>query len=254
MKDTTLYEHLLGLKTPWSVKKVDLSLADQKVVVEVVLRKGQVWADPTDATKRAHINGWTEREWRHLDTCQFETLIRARVPQLKYADGTVEELVVPWAERYSRVTTLMTGFVIKLLQACPTTQSVCTLTKLSWSTVNAIMVSAVERGMLRRTEEDISYLGIDEKSAQKGHSYVTILTDIDRSRVLDLIPQRKLEAAKTLLETLTPTQRASVKAVAMDMWPAFKSAARQCMPQADIVHDKFHVAKYLGEAVDTVWS
>ena len=252
MKDTALYEHLLGLKTPWSVKKVDLSLADQRVVVEVVLKKGQVWADPTDATKRAHVHGWTEREWRHLDTCQFETLIKARVPQLKYSDGTVEELVVPWAERYSRVTTLMTGFVIKLLEVCPTTQGVCKLTRLSWSTVNAIMVSAVEQGMLRRTEEEISYLGIDEKSSERGHSYATILTDIDRSRVLDLIPERKLEAAKTLLETLTPKQRASVKAVAMDMWPAFMSAATQCMPQADIVHDKFHISKYLGDAVDEV--
>jgi transposase len=38
--------------------------------------------------------------------------------------------------------------------------------------------------------------------------------------------------------------------VAMDMWPAYMSAARQCMPQANIVHDKFHVSKYLGEAVD----
>ena len=109
------------------------------------------------------------------------------------------------------------------------------------------MVRAVELGMLKRTEEEISYLGIDEKSSQKGHSYVTILTDIDRSRVLDLIPERKLEAAKTLLETLTPAQRASVKAVAMDMWPAFMGAAAQCLPQADIVHDKFHVSKYLGK-------
>jgi hypothetical protein len=119
MKDTALYEHLLGLKSPWSVKKVDLSLTDQCVVVEVVLKKGQVWADPTDATKRAHINGWSERQWRHLDTCQFETIIKARVPQLKYSDGTVEELTVPWAERYSRVTSMMAGFVIKLLEACP---------------------------------------------------------------------------------------------------------------------------------------
>jgi transposase len=95
MKDTTLYEHLLGLKTPWSVKTVDLSWADQRVVVEVVLKKGQMWADPTDVTKRAQVNGWSERQWRHLDTCQFETLINARVPQLKYSDGTVEELTVP---------------------------------------------------------------------------------------------------------------------------------------------------------------
>src|SRR5664279_4653701 len=232
MEDTALYEHLLGLKAPWSVKKVDLSLADQRVVVEVVLKKGQVWADPTDATKRAHINGWSERQWRHLDTCQFETIIKARIPQLKFSDGTVEELTVPWAERYSRVTTLMAAFVIKLLEACPTTQAVCTLTRLSWSTVNAIMVSAVERGMLRRTEEEISYLGIDEKSSERGHTYASILTDIDRSRVLDLVPERKLAAAVSLLETLTPAQRISVKAVAMDMWPAYMSAAKQCVPQA----------------------
>ena len=126
MKDTSLYEHLLGLKTPWSVKSVDLSLADQRVVVEVVLKPGQVWADPT---KRAHVNGWTERQWRHLDTCQFETLVKARVPQLKYSDGTVEELAVPWAERYSRVTHLMAGFVIKLLSVCPTTKGVAPVTE-----------------------------------------------------------------------------------------------------------------------------
>ena len=252
MKDTALYEHLLGLESPWSVKFVDLSLTEQRVVVEVVLKPGQVWADPTDASKRAHINGWTERRWRHLDTCQFETLIKARIPQLKYSDGTVEELAVPWADRYSRVTLLMEAFVIKLLQVCPTTKGVCALTRLTWSTVNNIMVSAVERGMLRRSEEAVPHLGIDEKSSERGHSYVSILTDIDRSRVLDLVPERKLKAAKRLLETLSPSQRAQVKAVAMDMWPAYISAAATCIPQADIVHDRFHVAKYLGKAVDTV--
>ena len=252
MKDTALYETLLGLQTPWSVKSVDLSLEARRVVVEVTLKAKQVWADPTDNTKRAHINGWSERQWKHLDTCQFETIIKARVPQLKYSDGTVEELAVPWAERYSRVTLLMEAFVVKLLQACPTTKGVCELTRLAWSTVNDIMVSAVERGMLRRGEDDVPHLGIDEKSSERGHSYVSILTDIDRSRVLDVVPERKLEAAKGLLQTLSPTQRAKVKAVAMDMWPAYMSAAQACIPQADIVHDRFHISKYLGCAVDAV--
>lgn len=252
MKDTALYEQLLGLESPWSVKTVDLSLAQQRIVVEVVLKRGQVWADPTDATKRAHINGWTERQWRHLDTCQFETLINARVPQLKYSDGTVEELAVPWAERYSRVTILMEAFVIKLLQVCPTTNGVCEFTRLAWSTVNDMMVSAVKRGMLRRSEDDVPYLGIDEKSSERGHTYISVLTDIERARVLEVVPERKLKAAKELLGTLSPTQCASVEAVAMDMWPAFMSATREGLPQADIVHDRFHVAKYLGLAVDTV--
>ena len=93
---------------------------------------------------------------------------------------------------------------------------------------------------------------MDEKSIERGQSYASVLTDIDRSRVLDLVPGRKLKPAKELLETLTPAQRASVKAVAMDMWPAYMSAATTCLPQADIVHDRFHVSKYLGDAVDAL--
>ncbi|MFA5187726.1 MAG: ISL3 family transposase [Patescibacteria group bacterium] len=252
MKDTALYEQLLGIQPPWSVKRVDLCLAEQRVTVELVLKKSQVWADPTNERARAHVNGWSEREWRHLDTCQFETIIRARVPQLKYSDGTVEELTVPWAERYSRVTTLMEAFVLKLLEACQNTKKVCALCGLSWHTVNAIMIKGVQRGMARRQADTIEYLGLDEKSTERGHSYASILTDIDRSRVLDVVPGRKLESATSLLETLSAEQRAGVKAAAMDMWPAFMSAARECLPQADIVHDRFHVSKYLNEAVDAV--
>ena len=85
--------------------------------------------------------------------------------------------------------------------------------------------------MLRRSEEDVPHLGLDEKSSERGHTYVSILTDIDHSRVLDLIPEQKLEAAKSLLGTLSQTQRASVKAVAIDMWPAFMSAAQTCLPK-----------------------
>ena len=106
--------------------------------------------------------------------------------------------------------------------------------------------------MLRRAEEYVPYLGLDEKRSERGHSYVRILTDINRSRVLDLVPERKLAAANSLLETLSLAQRTQVLAVAMDMWPAFMSAAHVCVPLADIVHDRFHVSKYLGEAVNAV--
>jgi transposase len=252
MKDTALYEQLLGLKAPWSVRSVELSMAEQRVVVEVVLKPGQVWADLIDPARRAHVHGWREREWRHLDTCQFETIIRARVPQLKHSDGSVREVTVPWAERYARVTRWMEGFVVRLLQACPNIKSVCGLTGLAWSTVNDILVRAVERGLLRRDEEEVLQAGIDEKSIERGHSYASVLTDLQRGRVLDVVPGRTLEAAKALMGTLSEAQRASVQAVAMDMWPAYMSAAAACLPQAAIVHDRFHVAKYLGEAVDQV--
>ena len=36
------------------------------------------------------------------------------------------------------------------------------------------------------------------------------------------------------------------------MWEPFIQSIQQAVPEADIVHDKFHVSKYLGEAVDKV--
>ena len=78
------------------------------------------------------------------------------------------------------------------------------------------------------------------------------IVQLSQFPLADTQPERKLAAAKSLLNTLSPTQRASVEAVAMDRRPAYISAATACLPQADIVHDRFHVSKYLGKAVDTV--
>jgi Transposase and inactivated derivatives len=114
------------------------------------------------------------------------------------------------------------------------------------------MESAVNRGMERRQEEPVENVGLDEKSFGKGHDYVSILTDIDRSRVLEVAPERTIAATDTLWKTLSETQLSSIRSVAMDMWQAFMSSTAKNVPDAKIVHDKFHIAKYLGEAVDKV--
>ena len=253
MRSETFYQELLGIKDPWYVKNVDLSLENKQVTVNVVLNEGFSRLDPTNGGGVAHINGWTEREWRHLDTCQVQTIIRGRVPQLKYSDSTVKELVVPWADRYARVTLLMEGFVVELIKACPNLISVCKLTGLSWHSVNKIMKKAVERGLVRRKNDPIEVLGIDEKNIEKGHSYASILTDVSGSRVLDLVKDRTQEAAEALIQsTLSPEQKLGVKAVAVDMWPAYMGAIHNTLPNAGLVHDKFHIMKYLNESVDKV--
>src|ERR1035437_631450 len=49
---------------------------------------------------------------------------------------------------------------------------------------------------------------------------------------------------------VTPEQKQTVEAVAVDMWEPFIRTIEKQVPEADIVHDKFHVSKYLGEAVE----
>ncbi|HZM06335.1 MAG TPA: ISL3 family transposase [Candidatus Saccharimonadales bacterium] len=51
---------------------------------------------------------------------------------------------------------------------------------------------------------------------------------------------------------LTPEQKAAVEAVAVDMWEPFIQTIARQVPEADIVHDRFHVSKHLNESVDKV--
>ena len=250
MKDTQLYEQLLGLSAPWSVSRVELELDRNRITVHVECDKGVVWGDPETGCDRAHVHGWVQREWRHLDTCQFETRIVAEVPRLKYKSGRVEDATVPWAERYSRITVMMEAFVVRLLQAASNVSRVARLINLDWHTVNGVIARAVRRGLARRAQEPVRHLGLDEKRFARRHNYATVLTDVDRSRVWDVTPGRKLEDAQRVLSTLSPERRAGVRAIAMDMWPAYMSAAITMLVNADIVHDKFHVSKYLNDAVD----
>ena len=67
-----------------------------------------------------------------------------------------------------------------------------------------------------------------------------------------MVPDRTTSACDSLWKPLAPGQIDSVRSEAMDIWQAFMSSAERNVPWAKIVHDKFHVARYLGEAVDKV--
>ena len=251
VKDVDFYQQVLGLESPWKVSEVELNMEAKRVTIRVVVKEGTKWGEGATGLA-AHVHKWRERTWRHLDTCQFETLITARVPSVKYADGRVEEVTVPWADRYQRVTKLMAQAVVVWLQSCQNISEVAKVMRLDWHTVNTIMEAAVERGLQRREAEEIEHLGLDEKSFRRGHVYATMMSDLDGGRVWDLAEGRQEEQAVKLLEELRPEQRSGVKAVAMDMWGPYQKAAQAVLPLADIVYDKFHVSAYLNKAVDAV--
>nr|WP_278248912.1 ISL3 family transposase [Chlorobium sp. N1] len=144
------------------------------------------------------------------------------------------------------------GFVVQLLQHCASTQAVASMLRLSWHSVDQIMRRAVARGMKRRDTEAIRHLGIDEKSFRAGHQYVTIMNDLDGGRVLDVVETRTTKATVKLLTSLAAKQRKQVLSVSVDMWNPFAHAVRKKVPQADLVHDRYHISKYLNDAVDAV--
>ena len=85
-----------------------------------------------------------------------------------------------------------------------------------------------------------------------GQDYVSLMTDLEASRILDVVPGRDEESLKPLWKTLSTEQIDKLEAVCIDMWQAYENSVREHAPQADIVHDRFHISKHLNEAVDKV--
>jgi len=253
--DSELQKHyalLLGIGSPWEVRTVELKLAEKKVEIELGWQWGAAAKCPECGRECSIHDCAPERTWRHLDTMQFTTLIRARTPRSDCPEHGVKTMSVPWAAPQGRFTLLFERFAVEVLLASASVSQACELLGLGWDTAQEIMRRAVERGLERRQLEDLKHLGMDEKSFKRGQSYITLLTDLDESRVLDVVEERSAEAADQLWETLSPEQKQAVEAVAVDMWEPFIQTIRKQVPDADIVHDKFHVSKYLGEAVDKV--
>lgn len=253
--DNELQKHyalLLGVNSPWEVKTVDLKLGEKKVEIELGWQWGADAQCPECGRPCSIHDCAPERTWRHLDTMQFATLIRARTPRANCPEHGVRTMAVPWAAPQGRFTLLFERFALDVLLASASVSQACELLGIGWDTAQEIMRRAVERGLERRQLEGLRYLGMDEKSFKRGQSYITLLTDLEESRVLDVVEERTAEAATQLWATLTPEQKEAVEAVAVDMWEPFLRSIQQQVPEADIVHDKFHVSKYLGEAVDKV--
>lgn len=252
MKDlNTHYSQLLGLDSCWDVETVDLDLVGNSVVINLAHTGGKLKCPECEGEcSRKDLS--PERTWRHLDTMQFKTELKARIPRSRCPECGVKTIAVPWAGKSSRFTLMFEAFGIEVLQACSSVKRAAILLGLHWDTMHLLIQRAVERGLSRRELDDIEHVGIDEKSFGRGHDYVSVLTDIDNKRVLEVALERTIEAADSLWKTLSKKQLKAVKSVSMDMWQAFMSSAQSYVPKAEIVHDKFHIAKYLGEAVDKV--
>jgi transposase len=245
------YGLLLGLNSDWLVTEVDLDVAGKRVSI-LLEHVGKALVCPECGVACATHDHAPPRRWRHLDTMQFATEIEAAVPRVRCEKCGVKTCAVPWAGKHSRFTLLFEEFAIAVLQGCRGVSAAAMLLGLSWDAAHEILRRGVERGLERRDVAALKHVGIDEKSFGRGQDYVSLMTDLDESRVLEVVPGRDEAATDKLWESLPKTQRSQVAAVAIDMSRAYENSVRKHAPQADIVHDKFHVAKLLNEAVDKV--
>jgi transposase len=254
MRDIELYQRILGLAEPWSVERVILDVAQKRVDIWIKHPDGQQWTCPRCQQPLSCYDHAQERVWRHLDTCQFQTHLHARIPRVRCPEHGIGNVTVPWAEAWSRFTMLMECLIIDVLQQCSTVTGACELLAVSWDEAFGVMQRAVVRGQGRKEDLPIPYLGVDEKAFRKGHSYMTVVCDLERSTVEYVGDDRTAESLAAYYQSLSPERRAGIQAVAMDMWEPYVKATTEWVPLSGlrIVFDRFHIMGHLNKAVDAV--
>ena len=201
------FESVLGLGPDWRVSEVILNEASDQVTLDLLHRIGAKAVCPECGKSCAIYDHGDQREWRHLDTMQLKTVLRARVPRANCPEHGPQTIRVPWAEPMTRFTLAFEAHAIDVLQNARSTTQACELLKVSWATANRIMERGVARGLERRELEDLHHVGMDEKSFLKGHRYIAALNDLDRGRVLEVVEGRTEEDALALWGKLPETSR-----------------------------------------------
>lgn len=253
MESTELYQQILGLQEPWFVQAVALDANAATVTIQLAHRTGKgVFQCPRCQQSAAIYDHAESRTWRHLDTCQFETLLQARVPRLACTQCGVHTVSLPWAEPGGRFTLLFESFAIDVLLTAQVQSRAAQLLRLSAEQVASLLERAVKRGLERRTQSQaVPHVQLDEKSLHRGHHYVSILSDGTQGAVLEVVAERTIQATQSLFQQgLSAAQRPRVEVVTLDMWEPFAQAARAQVPQAAQVYDRFHLSQHLNAAVD----
>lgn len=246
------FEKLLNFGSDWKVERVVVNESNE---VDIFLKFD------LQAYKKEHSEGYEYvhdyldyRRWRHLDILQFKTFINAKIPRIKHKDSKIESVKIPWAQSGKHHTHLFEIYAIDLLLATKNQTKTAKILRCGFNLVNKIMHNATQRGLERRDSNKIyKQLSLDEKSFKKGHNYVTVLSNQEEGIILDVVKDRTKVATKSLLNnTLNEHQISKIETISLDMWKSYNTAVDEILPKAKKVHDRFHLIKYLNEAVDNV--
>src|SRR5881398_1982665 len=116
MQDHELYRRILGIEAPWQVERVELKLSQGEVHVYLAHQNQPEWACAECGALGPLYDHQPEREWRHLDTCQYRTILHAAPPRLQCPEHGVRVVKLSWAEPGSRFTALFEALAITWLK------------------------------------------------------------------------------------------------------------------------------------------
>jgi transposase len=191
------------------------------------------------------------RSVRDLDIGRRHVELRLAIYRSGCPDCGRPEVALGLARPYARCTRRLEKHLFRLT-GDSTVKAVAKRMALDWETVKDAEVRYI-RGLLRKRDlSGVTRIGIDEVSYQKGHKYLTLVTDLDGHRVIYATHGNDGRSIGRFLTWLGPKRARKIRVVVTDMHDPYLKVLRKRLPNAALVFDHFHVSKVVHDALDEI--
>jgi transposase len=195
--------------------------------------------------------GTRGRRWRHLDLAGVASFLeyeRPRVHCRKCRGWRAAK--VPWADDPQAMFTRKFDEQAAWWAQRTDKTSVATALRIAWTTVGRCIERVANRLRPLDPLAGLRFIGVDEISYRKHHRYLTVVVDHESGKIVWMKKGKNADTLKAFFDELGEERCAKIQVVTADMSAAYTKAVREKVPAAQLVYDRFHVQKLVGEALD----
>jgi transposase len=121
-----------------------------------------------------------------------------------------------------------------------------------YQVARAFAAGAEDELEARHEARPVRRLSLDEAHHRRGRELATVVSDLDRRRVVELLDGRSRRSVERYLRSLPEQHRRAIEIVSIDPYEAYRQAIRNELPWARIVVDHFHLVRGANTALDSV--
>jgi len=247
--DIGIQRDILGLKGQ-RVNQIKLDEQERQLVIHCRRDRRRNAIDPVSG-KKGTINRYVRRQVRDVPLFGYPCVIDMELAQVFISKNERRMEHCEFVDRGWRFTRRFCRMISGLCRHM-SIQAVSRHLGVRWETVKNIDKAYLEESLpaLDPTQlTDLKYLGVDEVARAKGHDYMTVIYDMVEGHLIGVETGRTADVFSGFLKQLPAKTTEKIEAVAMDMGPSYQKSVRDCLPNADIVFDRFHVMKNYSKAL-----
>ncbi len=253
MRDTDLFQMALGLFPPWLVERCEFDPKKKQLDIYIDFSRGGEFSCPECGRPGCKAYDTLNKVWRHLNFFEHVTYLHVRTPRVECPDCGVKLVPVPWAREASGFTLLFEAFLMAMAKEMPV-NAIARLVGEHDTRIWRVLHHYVEEARSKQDYSQVCKVGMDETSSKRGHNYITVFVDMDKSKVLFATPGKDAATVTAFKGDLEAHggDVGNITQTCCDMSPAYIRGIEDTFKDAAITFDKFHILKLINEGLDEV--